>query len=78
MIISNEQLINCMKEAEILVDYDSFDSKLTFAEQGVDSLDLSSLFFIIEEKYGVKITDEDIESLISVDQLINYLANKEK
>ena len=76
--MNKETIIELMKEAEILIDFDAFEPNKSFVEQGVDSLDLSSLFFLIEEKHGVKIPDSDLESLASVDNLVSYLDDKGK
>ena len=45
----------------------------TLAEQGVDSLDAMSVYLHIEEKYGIKIPDEAVDKLDSVDNIVAYL-----
>lgn len=46
------------------------------SDLGLTSFDLVSLLSEVEEKYGVQISEEDIASLITVKDLIEYI-NKE-
>lgn len=39
-----------------------------------DSLDLVELVLAIEEKFNVKISDEDAENILTVQDIIDYLA----
>jgi acyl carrier protein len=43
------------------------------AEQGIDSLDIMSLILNLEEAFGVKIPDEEIDKGVSIDSLVTYL-----
>jgi acyl carrier protein len=45
---------------------------------GLDSLDVIKFVLLVEEKFGVKIPDEDIDSreLLVVDNLAGYLAGR--
>jgi len=46
----------------------------TFVEDlGMDSLDTVELVMAFEEELGVTIPDEDVDSLLTVDDVINYL-----
>lgn len=52
---------------------------------GADSLNLIKITMAIEEKYGIDISDEDAEKIITVRELVNYIktnvkeyANKQK
>ena len=51
------------------------DSKLR-GELGLSSLDLISLISDIETKYSIKIEDSDLEKIITVEDLINYINSK--
>ncbi len=53
------------------IQYDS-----DFSENGVDSLDMSNILLMIEEKFKVKIPDDDIPQLTSVNAIAKYLANR--
>lgn len=43
---------------------------------GVDSLDLFDLVMVLEDKYGIEIPSEDLESIVTVGDMINYLKDK--
>jgi acyl carrier protein len=43
------------------------------SEQGIDSLDIMSLLLNLEEAFGVKIPDEEIDKGVSIDSLVIYL-----
>ena len=66
--IISEQL-NC--EAESIQPETSFKEDL-----GADSLDLFELVMSLEEEYGVEIPSEDLEKLLTVQDVIDYLKDK--
>ena len=41
-----------------------------------DSLDLFELVMAFEEEYGVEIPSEDLEKIVTVNDIIEYLKNK--
>ena len=43
---------------------------------GADSLDLFELVMALEDEYGVEIPSEDLEKLLSVEDVMNYLKEK--
>lgn len=43
---------------------------------GVDSLDLFELVMALEEEYSVEIPSEELEKLLTVGDVMNYLKNK--
>lgn len=43
---------------------------------GADSLDLFELVMALEEEFGVEIPSEDLESIATVKDVIDYLRNK--
>lgn len=43
---------------------------------GADSLDLFELVMALEEEYGVEIPSEDLESIATVADVVEYLKNK--
>ena len=63
-----EQL-NC--DAETITADTSFKDDL-----GADSLDLFELVMSLEEEYGVEIPSEDLEKILTVNDVIKYLEDK--
>lgn len=43
---------------------------------GADSLDLFELVMALEDEYSVEIPAEDLEKLLSVQDVMNYLSDK--
>ncbi|PUD79742.1 acyl carrier protein [Helicobacter pylori] len=40
---------------------------------GVDSLDVVELIMALEEKFGIKIPDEQAEKIVNVDDVMRYI-----
>ena len=55
-------------EEEIVTESSSFKEDL-----GADSLDLFEMVMALEENYGVEIPSEDLEKLLTVGDVINYI-----
>ena len=45
----------------------------TFAKLGADSLDIVEMIMVLEEEYGFEISDQDVETLRTVADVINYI-----
>lgn len=43
---------------------------------GADSLDLVDLVMSIEEEFGVKVADEDLENIKTVGDIVNYIEDR--
>ncbi len=41
---------------------------------GADSLDLVELIMAMEEEFGLEISDEDAEKILTVQDVVNYIA----
>jgi acyl carrier protein len=54
-------------------DEDMITTETTLEDLGADSLDLVEVIMAIEDEFDVQIKDEDLESIKSVGDLINYI-----
>lgn len=45
-------------------------------EQGIDSLDMANIYLNIEEFFNIKIADEDLDMVESIDDVIVYVNSK--
>jgi acyl carrier protein len=62
---------------QLNVDPDSVVPEARFKEDlEADSLDLFELVMNLEEEYGVEIPSEDLENILTVQDVITYLENK--
>jgi acyl carrier protein len=64
------------EEVKERVDIDALDADASLDGAGIDSLDMSSVFMNIEDKYGIKIPDADIEKLKTVNDIVSYVNDK--
>ncbi|MCI8950249.1 MAG: acyl carrier protein [Lachnospiraceae bacterium] len=58
-------------EADIVTEASTFKDDL-----GADSLDLFELVMALEDEYSVEIPAEDLEKMVTVGDVINYLKDK--
>ena len=62
---------------QLSVDADSIQADSNFKEDlGADSIDLFELVMELEEEFGVEIPSEDLESIATVNDVMEYLKNK--
>ena len=62
---------------QLNVDADSVTPEAKFKEDlEADSLDLFELVMALEEEYGVEIPSEDLEKILTVQDVMNYLEEK--
>jgi acyl carrier protein len=74
MKVTLEDVISIIKSMENLtINLKELIADRPFVDQGIDSLDRMSIFLNIEDAYGVKIPDEEIDKLISVEKIVEYL-----
>jgi len=55
---------------------ESIDPQKDLSSQGIDSLDTLSLLLLIQEKYDIKIPDEDIPKLTTLNDIVEYVNKK--
>ncbi len=67
---------------KILMDEFSIDEEKIVAEAdfindlGINSLELADLVFICEDKFSVTFEEEDLRTLLTVGDVVNYLTEK--
>ncbi len=55
------------------VDVKGMDPDKSITEQGVDSLDQSSVFLALEDEFEVKIENKDIEKLDTLNKILEFI-----
>ena len=59
------------------VEEDAITLEASFKDDlGADSLDLFELVMALEEKYEIEIPSEELESLLTVGEVVHYIENK--
>lgn len=62
---------------QLNVDKSEITESASFKEDlGADSLDLFELVMALEEKFEVEIPSEDLNNIVTVEDVISYLKNK--
>ena len=62
-----------IKKSGTRVDVERLENKIPLRDQKIDSLDLYNILLLIEEKFKLKIPNEDIGLLVDIDNIIKYL-----
>lgn len=71
---SIDELAELVASLELVPDTASFDPRRSFKQNGIDSLDAMSVFLAVEERYGVKLSEEQaagIDSLAALAEAID-------
>jgi acyl carrier protein len=75
--MSNDgEIVAALDEAGIDYDSTAYDPEKSFRDNGIDSLDVMSLFLAIEEKHGIKFSEAESSAIQSPRQLSIALAGK--
>ena len=62
---------------QLNLDVDEITESTSFKDDlGADSLDLFELVMALEEEFDIEIPSEDLEKLITVGDVLNYLSDK--
>ena len=71
-----EKVIEIIKEQLNLEGVEVTEDSSFKDDLGADSLDLFELVMAVEEEYGVEIPSEDLEKILTVNDVIKYLEDK--
>lgn len=73
MNVTREEMLAIIEGAGVSVNVADIKCDLSFKKVGIDSLEMMNVFLAIEEKFDIKIDDDDVNALDSVDSIISYL-----
>ncbi len=73
MKATESNIKSILDEVSSLVESSDLDINISLTDQGVDSLDLVNVYLLVEEKFEIKIPDEDIAQLQNISQIIDYV-----
>ena len=78
--IAKEEIFDKLKELvvdQLGVEEDEVTMEATMQDDlGADSLDLVDLVMSVEEEFGVKVADEDLENIKTVGDIVNYIEER--
>ena len=61
----------------LIIDSSEISSDQTFANLGLDSLDMVEIFLEIEDEFDIEIGDDDADKIRTISSLVQYLENYE-
>lgn len=72
---TKEDIFQIIEDMNINVDVLSLDTSRSLYQQGLDSLDMATILFELEERYPVKFKEVDIGNgkLASIDKILGYM-----
>lgn len=74
--VTTDQILDAIKKTKVIKNVESLKLDVELNEQGVDSLDMSNMLLGIEDTFGIEIPDEDIDDLLTINDILNYVNNK--
>lgn len=78
--MAKEEIFDKLKELvvdQLGVEEDEVTMEATMQDDlGADSLDLVDLVMSVEEEFGVKVADEDLENIKTVGDIVNYIEDR--
>lgn len=76
MLATIENIKEIIIEADVLGDIQTIKDDINLVEQGIDSLDIVNIYLLLEEKFDIKIPDEDLGKVRTIDNIITYINSK--
>lgn len=76
MNVTTEEIREIIEKAETMADIDTLKNDLPLTEQGVDSLDMANILLLLEERFEIKIPNEDTNQLQNINDIVSYLSEK--
>lgn len=79
-MVTAEDILSIIRKNDIKVDLKALDHSELLSEQGLDSLDITSILFTIEDKFKIKISEEDLEQnkLSSINLIVSHINSATK
>ena len=78
--MAKEEILDKLKELvvdQLGVEEDEVTMEASMQDDlGADSLDLVDLVMSVEEEFGVKVADEDLENIKTVGDIVNYIEDR--
>ena len=76
MRVTMDEIVRILLEAVPPESPKQYAPDVALTEAGLDSLDVSNFLLMIEETYDIKIPDEDLDTLNTLDEIVAYVNGK--
>lgn len=75
-MITKDDILKLITEMNLHEDPAKIQSDQLFRNQGIDSLDVTTLYFEVEERFKVQLAEEDEEKYNTIDSMLKYINAK--
>jgi len=72
-MIEAKRIVDVIFLTGVIDSTETFDVNKSFKDNGIDSLDVFTIFLAIEEELGIKFSEEESLQLKSAAEIINFL-----
>lgn len=76
-IATANKIKEIIKAINSRVDIDTLKDDALLDDQGIDSLDVLNIFLQVEEVFHIKIPDEDVDRLKTINDMVDYVATRQ-
>ena len=76
MDATSEEIMAIVKGVGISADISGITADARLRAAGVDSIEMFTVFLALEEKFGIKIPDADVDKLDTVNNIVLYLQGR--
>jgi acyl carrier protein len=66
-------VLEIIEKADVLGEVEVLNKDVPLVEQDIDSLDLVNIYLLVEEEFEVKIPDEDLNKVKTIQEIIDYI-----
>jgi len=73
MNVTQEEILSIVVSTGASADISEIKGDTLLSKVGIDSLEMMDVLLRIEEKFSIKIPDEDIDALNTIDSIVSYL-----
>ena len=72
-MITEKDILKIISEKTPGIDLEIIKSKTEFSDVGIDSLDHAVILLTLDEEFGIKIADSDVDKCNSIDNISCYI-----
>jgi len=76
-IATADKIKEIIKAINSRADIDTLKENALLDKQGIDSLDMLNIFLQVEEVFHIKIPDEDVDRLKTINDMVDYVATRQ-